>query len=116
MKRTKMKKVFLTTLLMLMTVMLWAQSSPVHFTVSQKQVSDTEVDVVFKGKIAAGWHVYAPNIPADGPIPATLTTEKAEGVKAVGKLKALGKEIKEYDQIFGMQLRYFEHSVTFVQR
>ena len=110
------KKVFMTTLLMLMTVMLWAQSNPVHFTVTQKQVSDTEVDVVFKGKIASGWHVYAPNIPADGPIPATITTEKSEGVKPVGKLKALGKEIKEYDQIFGMQLRYFENSVTFVQR
>ena len=26
------------------------------------------------------------------------------------------KEIKEFDQIFGMQLRYYENSVTFVQR
>ncbi len=111
-----MKKVLLTTLMSLIAVVLWAQGNPVHFTVSQKQVSDTEIDVVFKGKIAAGWHVYAPNIPADGPIPATLTTEKAEGVKAVGGLKAQGKEIKEYDQIFGMQLRYYENSVTFVQR
>ena len=116
MKKKIMNKVFLTTFMMLMAVMAWAQSNPVHFTVSQKQVSDTEIDVIFKGKIAAGWHVYAPNIPADGPIPATLTTEKAEGVKAVGKLKAQGKEIKEFDQIFGMQLRYYENSVTFVQR
>ena len=116
MKKKIMKKVFLTTFMMLMAVMAWAQSNPVHFTVSQKQVSDTEIDVIFKGKIAAGWHVYAPNIPADGPIPATLTTEKAEGVKAMGKLKAQGKEIKEFDQIFGMQLRYYENSVTFVQR
>lgn len=106
----------MTTMMLLMAVMLWAQGNPVHFTVSQKQVSDTEIDVIFKGKIAAGWHVYAPNIPADGPIPATITTEKSEGVKAMGKLKAQGKEIKEYDQIFGMQLRYFENNVTFVQR
>ncbi len=116
MKRTLAKKVLLTTLTMLIAVMAWAQSNPVHFTVSQKQVSDNEIEVVFKGSIAKGWHVYSPEIPADGPIPATITTEKSEGVKAVGKLKALGKEIKEYDQIFGMQLRYFENSVTFVQR
>lgn len=116
MKRTLAKKVLLTTLTMLIAVMAWAQSNPVHFTVSQKQVSDNEIEVVFKGSIAKGWHVYSPEIPADGPIPATITTEKAEGVKAVGKLKAQGKEIKEYDQIFGMQLRYFENSVTFVQR
>ncbi len=116
MKRTLAKKVLLTTLTMLIAVMAWAQSNPVHFTVSQKQVSDNEIEVVFKGSIAKGWHVYSPEIPADGPIPATITTEKSEGVKAVGKLKAQGKEIKEYDQIFGMQLRYFENSVTFVQR
>ena len=116
MKSSVIKRMFMTSLMMLMAIMLWAQGSPVHFTVSQKQVSDTEIDVVFKGKIAKGWHVYAPNIPADGPIPATMHTEKAEGVKAVGKLKAQGREIKEYDQIFGMQLRYYENSVTFVQR
>ena len=116
MKSSVIKRMFTTSLMMLMAIMLWAQGSPVHFTVSQKQVSDTEIDVVFKGKIAKGWHVYAPNIPADGPIPATMHTEKAEGVKAVGKLKAQGREIKEYDQIFGMQLRYYENSVTFVQR
>lgn len=116
MKRTLLKKTFLTALTLLIAVMAWAQSNPVHFTVSQKQVSDNEIEVVFKGTIAKGWHVYSPEIPADGPIPATLTTEKADGVKAVGKLKAQGKEIKEYDQIFGMQLRYFENSVTFVQR
>ncbi|HCD77830.1 MAG TPA: thiol:disulfide interchange protein, partial [Prevotella sp.] len=103
MKESTTKKVLLTTLMMLLSIVMWAQGNPVHFTVSQKQVSDTEVDVIFKGKIAVGWHVYAPNIPADGPIPATITTEKAEGVKAVGKLQAKGKEIKEYDQIFGMQ-------------
>ena len=71
--KTTTKKVIMTTMMLLMAVMLWAQGNPVHFTVSQKQVSDTEIDVIFKGKIAAGWHVYAPNIPADGPIPATIT-------------------------------------------
>ena len=116
MESTFKKRVLTATLTMLLAVMAWAQSNPVHFTVSQKKVSDTEIDVVFKGTIAKGWHVYSPDIPADGPIPATITTEKAEGVKAEGKLQASGKEIKEYDQIFGMQLRYFENSVTFVQR
>lgn len=77
MKSSVIKRMFTTSLMMLMAIMLWAQGSPVHFTVSQKQVSDTEIDVVFKGKIAKGWHVYAPNIPADGPIPATMHTEKA---------------------------------------
>lgn len=32
---------------------------PVHFSVQQKVVSPTEVDVIFTGKIDNGWHVYS---------------------------------------------------------
>ena len=39
-----------------------------------------------------------------------------DGVELVGKLKPVGKEIKQYDKLFGMDLRYFEGSVTFVQK
>ncbi len=89
---------------------------PVHFSVQQKVVSPTEVDVIFSGKIDNGWHVYSTGLPADCPTSAVLNTEKAEGAKPIGKLKALGREISSFDQIFGMKLRYFEKSVTFVQR
>ncbi len=89
---------------------------PVHFTVQQKQVSPTEVQVIFTGKIDAGWHVYSTGLPADGPISATLTTEDSEGAAADGKLVAQGKEISNFDKLFDMNLRYFENNVTFVQK
>lgn len=89
---------------------------PVHFKVSQKKVSPTELEVIFTGRIDNGWHVYSTGLPADGPISASLHIEKAEGVKAAGKLSHRGKEISQYDKMFGMTLRYFEHSVTFVQK
>ena len=111
------KSTILVALMALFAMAAQAQmQDPVHFSVSQKQVSPTEVDVIFTGKIDAGWHVYSTGLPADGPISATITTEKAEGAKADGKLKAQGKEISTFDKLFDMNLRYFEHSVTFVQR
>lgn len=79
-------------------------------------MSPTELEVIFTGRIDNGWHVYSTGLPADGPISASLHTEKAEGVKAEGKLSHRGKEISQYDKMFGMTLRYFEHSVTFVQK
>ncbi|MCR4854040.1 MAG: thioredoxin family protein [Prevotella sp.] len=109
-------KSFVVSLLMLLAAIGASAQDPVHFTVSQKQVSPTELDVIFTGKIDAGWHVYSPGLPADGPISASVTTEKAEGAKASGKLQAKGKEISTFDKIFEMNLRYFENSVTFVQR
>lgn len=112
-----LKTTFLTALLAMFTLAVAAQmQDPVHFKVSQKKVSPTELEVIFTGRIDKGWHVYSTGLPADGPISATLHTEKAEGVKAAGKLSHRGKEISQYDKMFGMNLRYFENSVTFVQK
>ena len=107
-------------LLLLLTLFLFtaasAQEMPVKFTVQQKQVSPTEVDVVFTAKIDKGWHVYSTNIPDGGPTAATLHTDKAEGAQPMGALIKQGKEISEDDQIFGMRLSYFENAVTFIQK
>lgn len=112
-----LKTTFLTALLAMFTLAVAAQmQDPVHFKVSQKKVSPTELEVIFTGRIDKGWHVYSTGLPADGPISATLTTEKADGLKAVGKLSPKGKEISQFDKMFGMNLRYFENSVTFVQK
>ena len=104
----------LFTLLFSLTAM--AQQNPVHFSVQQKQISPTEVEVVFSAKIDQGWHVYSTNLPADGPTSATLHVDKSEGVTPVGKLTTRGKELNVYDKTFEMKLRYFENSVGFVQR
>ena len=104
----------LFTLLFSLTAM--AQQNPVHFSVQQKQVSQTEVEVIFTAKIDQGWHVYSTNLPADGPTSASLHVDKAEGVTPVGKLTTRGKELNVYDKTFEMKLRYFENSVGFVQR
>ncbi|MBO4826592.1 MAG: thioredoxin family protein [Prevotella sp.] len=109
-------KSFSLAMLMVMITVAASAQSPVSFSVQQKRVSPTEVDVVFTGKIQSGWHVYSTGMPDDGPISATLTTEKAEGAAESGKLKPQGKEISEFDNLFGMKVRYFENSVTFTQR
>ena len=112
-----MKRMMTMATLMLISIIAMAQmQDPVHFSVSQKQVSPSEVDVIFTGRIDKGWHVYSTGLPDDGPISATLTSEASEGAKADGKLKAQGNEINHFDNLFGMKLRYFENSVTFVQR
>lgn len=105
---------------MLLAVIAIAASAqmqdPVHFSVSQKKVAPDEIEVTFSGKIDAGWHVYSTALPADGPISATITTEKNEGAAPKGSLGHRGKEINQYDNMFGMNLRFFENSVTFYQR
>ena len=90
---------------------------PVHFTTALKtNDANATGEIVFTGKIDAGWHVYSTNLGNEGPIEATFHAVKMEGVETVGKLQARGKEIKKFDDMFGMELRYFENAVTFVQK
>ena len=107
-------------ILMMLVTVLTAQAqlvTPAHFT-SELKTTDgkAEGEIVFTGKIDAGWHVYSTNLGNEGPIEASFHTVKMEGVEKVGSLKAQGKEIKQFDEMFGMELRFFENAVTFVQK
>ena len=112
-----MKRLMTTVLFAVFAIFMSAQiQDPVHFSVAKKQVSPSEIDIVFTGKIDAGWHVYSVGMPADGPVSAAVKTEKAQGVVAQGKLTHKGKELAIFDNMFGMKVRYFENNVQFIQR
>ncbi len=89
---------------------------PVKFTTQLKTGSGAEAEMVFSATIAPGWHVYSTNLGQDGPIEASLHVNKMDGAELVGKLTPKGKEISQFDEMFGMKLRYFENSVQFVQK
>lgn len=90
--------------------------TPARFKTELRNVSDTEVEVVFSATIDEGWHVYSTELGEGGPISATFNTDKLVGAELIGKLKPVGKEVAGYDKMFDMNVRYFEHSAKFVQR
>ena len=111
-----MKKAFSLALLMIITLLANAQMlKPVKFTSQLKTNNTAEAEIIFQGSIASGWHVYSTNL-GEGPISASFNVNKLDGVELVGKLTPRGKEISNYDKLFEMNLRYFEGSVTFVQK
>ena len=112
-----MKKV-LTLLLMLgLSFAAFAQMvDPVKFSSKLEMLKDGEAQIVFTGKMDDGWHVYSTNRGNDGPISATFNAVKMDGAEPVGKLTPKGHEISQFDNMFGMKLRFFEKSVTFVQK
>ena len=112
-----MKKIFAVLQLLLVVILAQAQMvNPVKFSSSLKTNGTAIGEIVFNGKIQSGWHVYSTGLGADGPISATFNVNKIDGVELVGKLQARGNEISKFDPLFEMKLRYFEGSVTFVQK
>ena len=103
--------------LLCVAVMTFAQMhEPIQCETSWKMVGDNVAELRIAAAIDAGWHVYSTEL-EDGPTAAALTVETIKGARLDGKLGFTdGKEIAKYDDMFGMDVRYFEDKVTFVQR
>ena len=93
-----------------------AAQAQVKISVSTKRVSPTEIDVVFTGNIASGWHVYGTDIAPGGPTVATFGTDVLKGAKLKGALRAGAGLKRKQDPIFDMPVSYFEHTAQFTQR
>ena len=112
-----MKKLMTLAFMLFAALMVNAQmAKPVHMSSKLKTNGTAEGEIVFSGSIDPGWHVYSTGLGSDGPISATFHVDKKDGVELVGKLMPRGKEIAKFDKMFEMNLRYFEGSVTFVQK
>lgn len=112
-----MKKIFCSIFILFLAIVSYAQiQEPVKFKTELKNVSATEVEIVFTASIEQGWHVYSTDLGDGGPISATFNTDKLVGAEVVGKLRPVGKEVASFDKLFEMNVRYFEHSAQFVQK
>lgn len=112
-----MKKILFSLIVSFLAFAAYAQiQEPVKFKTELKNVSATEVEIVFTASLEQGWHVYSTDLGDGGPISATFNTDKLTGAQLDGKLRPVGKEIASFDKLFEMDVRYFEHTAQFVQK
>ena len=112
-----MKKITILLLSLIVVLGIKAQmANPVHFTSELKTGKGAEAEIVFHATIDKGWHVYSTEIGDNGPTEATFNVVKMEGAELVGKLEPRGKVIRKMDNMFNMEVKYFEDEATFVQK
>jgi len=112
-KITNMKKL-LSLLFISTTIVLSAQIyDPVSWEFSQKQISETEVELQFKAEIEEPWHMYSQFV--DDEILATKFTFIYGGDTIVSKLKE-PKPSEEYDETSDIMLLYFSEKAVFTQK
>ena len=116
--RTNDKKMalFLTIILALLQAFPFgASSKPIVTSHNLEQISTDTVRLSFNLTISDGWHVYSTSLPDGGPISASLDLDSVSGMQAASPLLFNGNELNDFDQVFGMTVRYFEKKVTFYQ-
>ena len=95
---------------LLLTGLALAQN-PVTWTTQAKQVDSLTYDVVITATIEEKWHLYATEMPEDGPLPTEFTFQDTT---PIGPLTH-SELITGFDPIFEMELSYFDNKATFYQ-
>ena len=109
-----MKKIFILFFTLISVISSAQIYDPVNWEFSQKQISDTEIELKFKATIEEGWHLYSQHIGDDGPVPTEFTFTTDGGYELIDGVTE-GEPIEEFDPNFDMILKYFGHEAIFTQ-
>ena len=111
----KILRNFLLTLLCAVPMMALAQSeNPVKWSHSVSDNGEGRYTVQMKATMADGWHIYDLG-PYEFITATSLKFEPSEGVTPVGDLRVLSKAVRHMDDIFGIEIGYFEKEAIFEQ-
>ncbi len=88
---------------------------PVKWKVSTQKVGKTTYDVIFDAQIDMGWHLYSSENPPGGPIPTTFIFKENGAFSVEGAPRPIGDIKIEHDDIFDLDLAYFDNKARFVQ-
>lgn len=77
---------------------------------------DKTAQVSFTATIDKGWHLYATDLPDDGPIPTSVVWDKLVGLEPVGDIITSRTAHREVDMIFHLELGWWTDSITLTQK
>lgn len=110
-----MKKILLALVILVSCTVSAQIYDPVKWSTSVEKISDTEFNLISIATIEAGSHLYAQDVPEDGPIPTTFIYDDEGGsIKIIGNTVE-DKGITVQDAVFEMEIKYFEHKAVFSQ-
>lgn len=111
------KKVVLSFLLLCCVLGMSAEiQKPVTWSFSNKQVSETEFDLVLTANIDNSWHLYSQFIGEGGPVPTSFKFKPSPDYTLVGKVRESPKPKKIFEKVFEMEVAFFEKKATFTQK
>jgi thiol:disulfide interchange protein DsbD len=89
---------------------------PVSWESKVEKISETEYNIVLKGFIDKGWHVFSQFTSDEGSLPSVLTFENLKGsFELIGDAKE-SETKKVFSDIFKIEETYFLNEVQFTQR
>ena len=89
---------------------------PINWKATVEGNSTSSATIRLTAEMEEGWHLYGLDLPADGPNSTVIDFQLPEGVKLDGPLTPSRKPVEKYDDMFSLNLSWWEGSVSFTQK
>jgi Thiol:disulfide interchange protein len=89
---------------------------PVTWSFSNKQVSETEFELILTASIENNWHMYSQFIGDGGPVATSFKFTPSPDYELVGKVTETPKPKKVFEKVFAMDVAFFEKKAVFTQK
>jgi len=113
-----MKKFLIALVLGLLSVFSTnaQMQNPVSWKFTVNKITESESELVLTANISPEWHIYSQFTPEGGPMAMFLNFEESENYELVGKAIEAPKPHKEFDNIFGIDVLFYEDAVIITQK
>ncbi|RUT73185.1 protein-disulfide reductase DsbD family protein [Ancylomarina longa] len=114
--KKKLLILFLGVLLSNIFVLRAQIQKTVSWNYSTEKISDSEINLVFKANIDKEWHMYSQHFEDGGPIRLNFTFNDSDKFERIGDVEEISKPKSEFDNIFEMNIQYFEGKAILKQK
>jgi len=112
-----MRKLILSVSILLLTLTSFGQVvDPVTWTYTVEESPGQTATLVFNADIEGDWHLYSQHFEAGGPIRTNFSFDESPHFELVGETSESPEPEEEYDETFGMNVKYHSGQATFKQK
>src|SRR6476620_10255915 len=115
-KMPVMRKIFLLSVIVLVSTFLHAQvKNPVKWNFSSKKIDANTYEVHISATLENGWHIYSQTPPDGGPVATSIEFTKNPLLNVQGAATETGKLEQRHEEQSGVDVKQYSNKVDFVQ-
>ncbi|MDD4216393.1 MAG: cytochrome c biogenesis protein CcdA [Bacteroidales bacterium] len=89
---------------------------PVKWSFSTEQLDNDHVNLIIKAQIEDHWHLYGQYFGFGGPMPLYFDFNLDQNYEIIDSVIESPVPITEFDDVFEVEVNFFEHEATFTQK
>ncbi|ANE53201.1 protein-disulfide reductase DsbD domain-containing protein [Flavisolibacter tropicus] len=109
------KLIALSFCLAILNIVSAQVKDPVAWSFTSKKINETTYEVSLTATLQKSWHLYSQTTPEGGPFPTAINFAKNPLLSLDGDIKEVGKLEQKNEPLFGVDVKQFSNTVSFVQ-